>query len=198
MTRRALFASALCLCISLFSTLSIAQDRQVDLLKAGITSLAPKERKLAFAQFIEVFQIVKPHPDPDVHSFISRARAGEGDSFALIAFMIWKGEAGFHSNKVAAKLALMRALSEGSSQAPYFIAQTFLESPAGSESEKLDNYLSGIKWLGVSAGLGEKRAHSKAMQLIDGSALGNQQVRGELIKFFNLGLEESLRFKGRK
>ncbi len=178
--------------------MAIAQDQQSDLLKAGISSLTPKERKLAFAQFIEVFQIVKPHPDADVQNFINRARSVEGDSFALIAFMIWRGEAGFHSNKAAAKIALMRALSEGSAQAPYFIAQTFLQSTSGTESEKLDNYLSGIQWLGVSAGLGEKRAHSEAMRLIDGYAKNNQQVRGELIKFYNLGLEESLKYKGRK
>lgn len=176
---------------------SVAQDREPDLLKDGISSLAPKDPKKAFSQFIDVFQIVKPHPDPDVQRFIDRARSGEGNSFALIAYMIWKGEAGFRESKVAAKIALMRALSEGSAQAPYFIAQSFLLSNTDSETEKLDNYLTGIQWLGVSAGLGEKRAHTEAMRLIDGSAKNNQQVRSDLLKFYNLGLEEAAKYRKR-
>lgn len=197
MSIRALLLWATYSCLSAPASIAFGQDRQAELLEAGIYSLAPKDRQVAFTQFIEVFQIVKPHPDPDVQRFIDRARSGEGNSFALIAFTIWRGEAGFHSNKVAAKIALMRALSEGSTQAPYFIAQSFLQSNTGSESEKLDNYLSGIQWLGVSAGLGEQRAHAEAMRLIDGSAKSNQQVRGDLIKFYNLGLEESRQYKKR-
>lgn len=195
MVIRALIAFLAAVWTICFAPTALAVDNDAELLKAGISSLAPKERQLAFSQFINVFQIVKPHPDADVEGFIKRARSGEGDSFALIAFVIWRGEAGFRTNKPAAKIALMRALTEGSKQAPYFIAQTFLQSSSGSDSEKLDNYLTGIQWLGVSAGLGEQRAHTEAMRLIDGSAKGNQEIRAELFKFYNLGLEQSRQYK---
>lgn len=177
------------------ATVVHGQDQQTENMKAGISSLEPKDRRLAFSQFIELFQIVNPHPDSQVQGFIDRARAGESDSFALIAYMIWKGEAGFRENRVAAKIALMRALSEGSAQAPYFIAQTFLQGSGSTDAEKIDNLIAGLQWLGVSAGLGEKQSHTEAMRVIELNAKDSRQVRSDLIKFYNQGLDGAQKYK---
>lgn len=172
-----------------------AQPTDDKLLKSGIAALASDDSKVAFSQFIEVFQIVKPHPEPEVQGFIDRAITGDAGSFALIAYYVWNGHAGFRENKVVAKLALIRAMNEGSSAAAFFIAGTFLRSDSTTEKEKVDNLLTGIEWLGISTGMGETRAHTEAMRLIDGTAKGDDKIRHGLMAVYNKGLESSKTFR---
>ena len=183
---------------------NILKEHQSELMLQWSASLTPKDRKIAFTQFIDIFQIVKPNPNVEIESFIKQSESGDSNSFAFIAYMIWRGEAGFRKDKVAAKIAMMRALSEGSTQAPWFLAQTFLYS-AQEESgkEQMDDFISAIQWLGVSTGLGESRSHEDAMHHIEltakalsqGAEKNRQQIRSDLLRFYNQGLEGAKKYK---
>lgn len=166
-----------------------------DLLSAGLKALGNARPQAAYKQFIQVHQIITPHPDKEIESFIQRANSGESDSFALIAFYIWSGYAGFREDKPAGKLALNRAMTDGSSQAPYWIAQTFFQANEGNDQEKADNFLTGIQWLGVSAGMGETQAHDKAIEIIDETAKSDQKLKTTLMGVYNSGLEDSKNYK---
>ena len=178
-----------------FAAYGSEQPGSADLLSAGLNALGNTRPQAAYKQFIQVHQIISPHPDKDIESFIQRANSGESDSFALIAFYIWSGYAGFREDKPAGKLALNRAMTDGSSQAPYWIAQTFFQANEGNDQEKADNFITGIQWLGVSAGMGATLAHDKAMEIIDETAKSDQKLKTTLMGIYNSGLEESKNYK---
>lgn len=191
------FMSILILGLALWSISNVvhAQD-DFNLTTSGISALENKNSKVAYSKFIQTFQIVSPHPDINIEEFIQRANKGESDSFALIAFYVWSGAANFHSNKIAGKLALIRSMSDGSPQAPFWIAQTFFRSdPNSSNSEKIDYFISGVQWLGISSGMGESRSHDEAMELIEEITNGDQKLKSDLMAMYNIGLEESKKYK---
>jgi hypothetical protein len=198
MTRCGQFFSIIIMFLILITSanpLVLAAD-QNDLFTLGLKKLESSKASVAYRQFIQIYQIVSPHPDSDTEAFIQRANKGESDSFALIAYYIWSGYAGFRENKLAGKTALARAMKDGSSQAPFWIAQTFFQvESSSSDKERADNFFSGIQWLGVSAGMGESRSHDKAMNLIDDAAKGDQNVKLNLMALYNMGLEESKQYK---
>jgi len=184
--------------VAIAAVVSYAETPDPELMKRGLEALGPQDRRIAFPQFVDVFQIVKPHPDAAVQRFIDRARMGDPGAFALVANLIWHGDVGFRQDKVSAKIALTRAMVEGSDEAPYFIAFTFLwpENVSKlSDNEKIDALLIGIHWLGISAGMGNKLAHAKAMNLIDGLAKKDPSTRAPLVSMYNKGLENSKQYK---
>lgn len=189
------FILTMLLFLTTSNSVVLAAD-QNDLFSLGLKTLESPKASVAYKQFIQIYQIVSPHPDSDTEAFIQQAKKGESDSFALIAYYIWSGYAGFRENKLAGKIALTRAMKDGSSQAPFWIAQTFFQvESSSSDKERADNFFSGIQWLGVSAGMGESRSHDKAMNLIEETAKGDQNIQQNLMSLYNLGLEESKQYK---
>lgn len=165
------------------------------LLSAGLAALEKKRPQEAYKQFIKVHQIVSPHPDKEIDAFVQRASNGESNSFALIAFYIWTGYVGFSEDKPAGKLALVRALTDGSAQASYWIAQTFFQANEEDNQKRADNFLAGLQWLGVSSGMGESSAHDKAMEIIEKNANSDQQLKTTLMAAYKSGLDESKNYK---
>lgn len=175
----------------------LAEMSDTNLLEIGINSLESSNKKIAYTKFIDVHQIVIPHPDREIQNFITRAKAGDSDSFALIAFNVWTGGVGFRENKLPANAALLRAIKDGSPQAAAFIAECFLISgrTAKTDDERIDAILSGIGWYGISAGLGEIQAHDRAMDFINEAGKTNQELRSGLIAMYDKGLEDSKLYK---
>lgn len=161
------------------------------LLMPGLESLSPSNKAAAFSGFISIFQIVTPHPDRELQTFIDRAKAGDADSFALVAWMVWRGSAGFRESRAAAKIALARAMKEGSAQAPYYIGLSFIRPELSqTDSERADNVLAGMNWLGISAGMGERVAFDQATKAIADLSKGSEQARQVLTRAFNEGIEQ--------
>ena len=139
---------------------------------------------------------MQPHPDPKIQAFVKRARVGDADAFALLAFGAWNGEAGFRKNQLEGKLALLRALSEGSVEAAWFIARTFvINAKSGTASDQIDSVQAALQWYGIAAGLGDSRSNTDAMDLIAKASAGDDKARQYLIGFYNSGLEHSHEYK---
>jgi hypothetical protein len=161
----------------------------------GINALAIEHQASAYKSFIKPYLIVSPHPDKNIEAFIENAFKGDTDSFALIAYYINTGYAGFYKS-VNGKVALVRAMNDGSAQAPFWIAQTFLIADVlNTDEEKIDQIISALHWFGVSAGMGENRAHEYAMDLVANTAKDNSKFRLDLMALYNTGLEEGKKYK---
>ena len=56
---------------------NILKEHQSELMLQWSASLTPKDRKIAFTQFIDIFQIVKPNPNVEIESFIKQSESGD-------------------------------------------------------------------------------------------------------------------------
>lgn len=151
-------------------------------------ALAIKDAPKAYAAYIDLFMVIQPHPDHEIEKFINDARAGDADAFAFFYFMVWRGYGGIVEDKLAGKFGLIRAENDGSTHALGYIAQTFFQSPADTDDEKLENAIAGLHWLGVAAAKGDEMSHERAMKYIRESAKGNAEIEKGLTKYYNNGL----------
>ncbi len=150
--------------------------------------LAIKDAPKAYAAYIDLFLIIQPHPDHEIEKTIVDAQEGDADAFAFFSFLVWRGYGGIVEDKLSGKLGLIRAENDGSAQAPYHIATTFLQSPADTDEEKLDNAVAGLHWLGVAAAMGDEMSHDRAMKYIRESAKGDEEIENALTRHYNNGL----------
>lgn len=60
--------------------------------------------------------------------------------------------------------------------------------------KKLDNALTGLKWLGISSGMGEERAYKKAVKWIQNSSKGDLKIEKQLYSVYNIGLLASKKY----
>lgn len=160
---------------------------------ASISALAEKPRAQAYTRFMDLHVIAKPHPEKEVEGFIQRARKGDKDAFAFVAMMVWREYAGFRGPQVVGKLALATALKDGSALAAYFIAETFITAGVNNAETRTEDYLDALHWFGVAAGMGEARAHERALEVIKlvGANLSGEQRR-QLHVLYNKGMEEGI------
>lgn len=160
---------------------------------ASISALAEKPRAVAYDKFIGLHVIAKPHPEKDVESFIQRARRGDKDAFAFVSMMVWREYAGFRGQQVVGKLALIKAMNDGSALGAYFIAETFVTGGVSNNQARGERYLDSLHWFGVAAGMGESRAHDRALEIIKllGTNL-NEEQRRQLHFLYNKGMEEGV------
>ena len=160
---------------------------------ASISALAETPRAAAYRKFIELHVIAKPHPEKEIDAFIQRASKGDRDAFAFVALMVWQEYAGFRGPQVVGKLALVKAMNDGSAVAAYFIGETFVKVGVSKPEERGERYLDSLHWFGVAAGMGEPRAHERALELIKtiGASL-NEEQRRQLHALYNKGMEEGV------
>ena len=163
----------------------------------GLATLQSKDDKEAFKKFIDYHVIVRPHPDPKIENFIQRAEGGDIDSFALIAFYTWSGFADFRHDVIAGKFGLMRVQSEGSAAGAYFMGRTFFialsNRPSGPITDaEISDYIAGLRWLGLAAGMGESRAYDEAMRNIDGGR-ATGELRQKMMATFNGAMEDGVK-----
>lgn len=150
-----------------------------------------KDVKASYSAFVNAYLIVSPHPDPSIERFVSRTRGGDADGLAFVSFMVWQGFAGFHENKAVAKMAMVRAMDDGSAGAAGFIGQTFERNPGNATEERTKSYTSALYWYGVAVGMGEPRVYDQALKLINSIAgTDDPATRTALMSHFNGGLQE--------
>lgn len=158
---------------------------------ASIAALAETPRSAAYRRFMSLHVIATPHPEKEVEAFIQRAGKGDRDAFAFVAMMVWQEYAGFRGPQVVGKLALTKAMNDGSALAAYFIGETFIKAGIASAAERGERYLDALHWFGVAAGMGEPRAHERGLELIKtvGAGMGEEQRR-QLHVLYNAGMEQ--------
>ena len=160
---------------------------------ASISALAETPRAASYQKFLSLHVISRPHPEKELEAFIQRAARGESDAFAFVAMMVWQEYAGFRGPQVVGKLALTRAMNDGSSVAAFFIGETFVRGGVGPGENRGELYLDSLHWYGVAAGMGEAKAHDRALEIIKvlGKDLGEEQQR-QLHFLYNRGMEEGV------
>ena len=154
---------------STYANASPPQARE--LTEKAVLALAVKDKKQAYKDFIRLFLIKSPHPDKATQAYISEALAGNSNAFAKVAMSIRLSTAGFvadDNTPLISKLALARALKDGSPYGAYYTGLTFVYSLTADSNEKFSEFLTGLYWLGVASGMGHKSAYSEAMELIEG------------------------------
>ena len=161
----------------------------------SIDALALQPRSRAYTKFIDIYLIANPHADKGIQEFIERARKGDKDAFAFVAFMIWQGYAGFRSNQINAKLALSSAIKDGSAPAAYFIGETFVQAQAKNDAERAERYADALHWFGMASGMGESRGHERALEIVKVLAPSDQEHRRALMGRYNAGLEQGVQNK---
>lgn len=142
----------------------------------------------AYKTFINIFTVVDPHPDREIAALMSRAERGDSDAFAALSFLVWRGYGGIIEDRISGKLGMIRAKNDGSAQAAFWIAETFLQSGGETDDEKADALAVGLEWLGIGAAMGDERAHDRAMQLIKRYANEDRELEKNLTYYYNRGL----------
>lgn len=189
------FLLMLIACSWMCASTANGQEASASDFQESMSWMGGKSRADTYKRFCEINVLIRPHPDKEIESFISKASKGDSESFAFVAFMVWSGYAGFKVDKVAGKLAMTTAMNKGSPSAAAFIAQTFQQSQAKSDDEKIDAMLSAIHWYGVSVGMGNKTAYDMSMKLIDALSMGDNKTKDDLFVIFNRGIAEGKRNK---
>jgi hypothetical protein len=182
--------------IFLVGWLSVAQAQTQEEAKkfaASISAPAETPRSSAYRNFTSLHVIARPHPEKDVEAFIQRANKGDRDAFAFIAMMVWQEYAGFRGSQLVGKLALNKALNDGSALAAYFIGETRVKTGLSNANDRSERYLDALHWFGVAAGMGETRAHDRGLELIKSIGLSlSEEQRRQLHILYNAGMEQGV------
>ena len=150
--------------------------------------LAQQPRELAYTQFIDIFLISPSHESELIRKFIDRARNGDGNAFAQVAFMIWQGDSGFRVGKAAAELALSKAILDGAGAGAFFMGETYLQAPADTDAARADLFKTALYWFGMASGMGVPPAHDRARVVMQEIESMIKVDRNDLVKLFNNGL----------
>lgn len=143
---------------------------QDERLSKSINELNNKNKIAAYSNFIKTYQVSTKHPDINVRSLINKAMKGDDNSFAQVVMYIRLGTAGFYNDSnrnVSTKLALVKAMNNGSHEAAYWIGQSFIYSDTINQDQRFDEFVQGIYWLGVATRMGNKKSHELANDSIN-------------------------------